>query len=72
MPMKKASATGAAALQPLDPNHDTLSLSSGSPKPEEEGRQSNAPGGRSGSRNPKLGDASSAGPTKEGKDGSSS
>jgi hypothetical protein len=26
MPPKKASATGAAALQPLDQNHETLSL----------------------------------------------
>jgi hypothetical protein len=26
MPPKKASATGAAALQPLDPNQETLSL----------------------------------------------
>jgi hypothetical protein len=26
MPLKKASATGAAALQPLDPNQETLSL----------------------------------------------
>jgi hypothetical protein len=70
MPPNKASATGAAALQPLDPNQETLS--SGGPKPKEEGYQSNASGGRLGSRNPKLGDASSAGPTEEGKDGSSS
>jgi hypothetical protein len=26
MPLKKASATGAAALQPLDPNQENLSL----------------------------------------------
>jgi hypothetical protein len=26
MPSKKASATGVAALQPLDPNQETLSL----------------------------------------------
>jgi hypothetical protein len=45
------------------------SLSSGSPKPEEEGHQSNASGGRLGSRDQKYGDAPSAGAKEEGKDG---
>jgi hypothetical protein len=64
MPPKKASATGAAAgPQPGDP------LSSGGPKPEEEGHQSNASGGRLGSRDQKYGDAPSAGAKEEGKDG---
>jgi hypothetical protein len=64
MPPKKASATGAAAgHQPGDP------LSSGSPKPEEEGHQSNASGGRLGPRVQKHGDTPSAGAKEEGKDG---
>jgi hypothetical protein len=67
MPPKKASATGATALQPLDPNQETLS--SGGPKPEEEGHQSNASGGRLGPRDQKYGDAPSAGAKEEGKDG---
>jgi hypothetical protein len=67
MPLKKTSATGAAAgPEPGDP------FSSGGPKPEEEGHQSNASGGRLGPRNQEYGDASSAGPTEEGKDGSPS
>jgi hypothetical protein len=68
MPPKKASATRAAALattgpQPGDP------LSSGGPKPEEEGHQSNASRGQIGSRDQRYGDASSAGAKEEGKDG---
>jgi hypothetical protein len=68
MPPKKASATGAAALQPLDPNQETLSLREAR-KPEEEGHQSNASGGRLGSRDQKYGDAPSAGAKEGGKDG---
>jgi hypothetical protein len=44
-------------------------LSSGGPKPEEEGHQSNASAGRLGPRNQKYGDAPSAGAKEEGKDG---
>jgi hypothetical protein len=47
-------------------------FSSGGPKPEEEGHQSNASGGRPGPRNQEYGDALSASATKEGKDGSAS
>jgi hypothetical protein len=36
MPLKKASATGAAALQPLDPNQETLSLREARPTLQEE------------------------------------
>jgi hypothetical protein len=69
MPPKKTSATGAAALQLLNPNQDTLSLSSGGPKPEKEGHQSNASGGQPRPRDQKYGDASPAGAKEEGKDG---
>jgi hypothetical protein len=55
--------SAAAGSQPGDP------LSSGGPKPEEEGRQTNASGGRLGSRDQKYGDAPSAGAKEEGKDG---
>jgi hypothetical protein len=48
MPSKKASAPGAAALQPLDTNQETLSLRGS--KPEEKGHQSNTPGGGVGPR----------------------
>jgi hypothetical protein len=44
-------------------------LSSGGPKLEEEGHQSNASGGRIGSRDQRYGDAPSAGAKEEGKDG---
>jgi hypothetical protein len=67
MPPKKASATGAAAGPELG---DPFSL--GGPKPEKERHQSNASGGRLGPRNQEYGDASSAGATEEGKDGSPS
>ena len=55
MPPKKVSALGAAAgPEPRDP------FSSRGSEPEEEGHQSNTPGGRVGPRNQKYGDASSA------------
>jgi hypothetical protein len=67
MPPKKASATGAAAgPEPGDP------FSSGGPKPEEEGHQSNASGRRLGPRNQEYGDTASASAKEEGKDGSTS
>ena len=44
MPLKKIAAPG-AALQPLDTNQETLSLSPRGSKPEEKGNQSNIPGG---------------------------
>jgi hypothetical protein len=43
MPPKKITAPGAAALQPLDTNQETLSP--GGSKPEEKGHKSNIPGG---------------------------
>jgi hypothetical protein len=55
--------SAAAGPQPGDP------LSSGGPKPEEEGHQSNASRGRLGPRDQKYGDAPSAGAKEEGKDG---
>jgi hypothetical protein len=69
MPPKKASAQGAATLQPLDPNQETLSLSPRGPEPEEEGFQSNTPRGGVGSRNQKHGDTSSTSTKEEGEDG---
>jgi hypothetical protein len=66
MPPKKASTTGAAAgSEPGDP------FSSRGSEPEEEGHQSNTPGGRVGPRDQEYGDASSAS-AKEGKNGSAS
>jgi hypothetical protein len=67
MPPKKASVPGAAALQPLDPNQETLSLRG--PKPEEESHQSNTPGGGVGPRDQGYGDHPSVGTKKEGEDG---
>jgi hypothetical protein len=55
--------SAATGPQPGDP------LSSGGSKPEEEGHQSNASGGRLGSRDQEYGDAPSAGAKEEGKDG---
>ena len=55
--------SAAAGPQPGDP------LSSGGPKPEEEGHQSNTLGGRLGSIDQEYGDAPSAGAKEEGKDG---
>jgi hypothetical protein len=70
MPPKKALATGAAALQPLDPNQETLSLREArsqkrkatSPTPQEDDLD----------QDQEYGDAPSAGPKEEGKDGSPS
>jgi hypothetical protein len=56
----------AAGPEPGDP------FSSGGPKLEEEGHQSNASGGRLGPRNQEYGDAASASAKEEGKDGSAS
>jgi hypothetical protein len=67
MPPKKVSAPGAAALQPLDPNQETLSPRG--PKLEKEGQQSNTPGGGAGPRNQKHGDNPSASRKGEGEDG---
>jgi hypothetical protein len=50
MPPKNITALGAAALQPLNTNQETLSLSPRGSKPEEKGHQSNTPGGGVGSR----------------------
>jgi hypothetical protein len=58
--------SAAAGPEPGDP------FSSGGLKPEEEGHQSNALGGRLGPRNQEYGDASLASATEEGKDGSAS
>jgi hypothetical protein len=71
MPPKKASATGAAALQPLDPNQETLSLREArsqkrkatSPTPQEDDLDQEIK---------KYGDASSTSAKEEGKDGSAS
>ena len=66
---KKITAPG-AALQPLDTNQDTLSLSPRGQKPKEEGHQSNTSGvgvgsGDQGPRNHSL-----AGAKEKGEDGS--
>jgi hypothetical protein len=71
MPPKKASATGAVALQPLDPNQETLSLrearsqkrKANSPTPQEDDLDQEIK---------KYGDAPSAGPKEEGKGGQAS
>jgi hypothetical protein len=47
-------------------------FSSGGPKPEEEGHQSNASGGRLGPRNQEYGDATLTSAKEEGKDGPTS
>jgi hypothetical protein len=74
MPPKKASATGATTLRTRRPFLSELGdpFSSGSPKPEEEGHQSNASGGRSGPRNQEHGDAASTSAKEERKDGPAS
>jgi hypothetical protein len=69
MPLKKASASGAAALQPLDTNQETLSLSLRGSKPEEKGHQSNTPGGGVGPRDQGHGNHPSTSAKKEGEDG---
>jgi hypothetical protein len=58
--------SAAAGPEPGDP------FSSGGPKPEEEGHQSTASGGRLGPRNQEYGDAALAGAKEEGKDGPAS
>jgi hypothetical protein len=55
MPPKKITVPGAAALQPLDTNQVTLSLSPRGSKPEEKGHQSNTPGGGVGPRDQEHG-----------------
>jgi hypothetical protein len=62
MPPKKASAPGAAALQPLDTNQETLSLR------EEKSHQSNTPGGV-GPRDQGHGNHPSSSAKEEGEDG---
>jgi hypothetical protein len=69
MSPKKITAPGAAALQPLDTNQETLSLSSRSLKPEEEGYQSNTPGGGVGPRDQGHGNHPSTSAKEEGEDG---
>jgi hypothetical protein len=69
MPPKKITATGAAALQPLDTNQETLSLRKGS-KLEEESHQSNTPGGGVGPRDQGHGNHPSTSAKEEGEDGS--
>jgi hypothetical protein len=67
MPPKKASAPGAAELQPLDPNQETLSLREA--RSQKKGHQSNTLGGGVGPGDQKYGDNPSAGTTEEGEDG---
>jgi hypothetical protein len=68
MPPKKASGLGAAALQPLDTNQDTLSPRGS--KPEEKGHQSNTPGGGVGPRDQGHGNHPSTSAKEKGEDGS--
>jgi hypothetical protein len=68
MPPKKITASGAAALQPLDTNQETLSPRGS--KPEEKGHQSNIPGGGVGPRNQEHGNHPSTSAKEEGEDGS--
>jgi hypothetical protein len=70
MPPKKITAPGAAALQPLDTNQETLSLSPRGPKPEEESHQSNTPGGGVGPRDQGHGNHPSTRTKEEGEYGS--
>jgi hypothetical protein len=70
MPPKKASAPGDAALQPLDTNQETLSLSPRGSKPEEKSHQSNTPEGGVGPRDQGHGNHPSTGAKEEGEDGS--
>jgi hypothetical protein len=70
MPPKKITALGAAALQPLDTNQETLSLSPRGSKPEEKGHQSNTPGGGVGPRDQGHGNHPSTSAKKKGEDGS--
>jgi hypothetical protein len=69
MPPKKITTPG-VALQPLDTNQETLSLSPRGQKPKEKGHQSNTSGGGVGPGNQKHGDHSLAGAKEKGEDGS--
>jgi hypothetical protein len=66
MPPKKTTAPGAAALQPLDTNHETLSPRG--LKPEEKGHQSNTPRGV-GPRDQRHGNHPSTSAKEKGEDG---
>jgi hypothetical protein len=68
MPPKKTTAPG-AALQPLDTNQETLSLSPRGQKPKEKGHQSNTSGGGVGSGNQGPINHSLAGAKEKGEDG---
>jgi hypothetical protein len=68
MPLKKITAPGAAALQPLDTNQETLSPSGS--KPKEKGHQSNTRGGGVGSRDQGHGNHPSTSAKEKGENGS--
>jgi hypothetical protein len=68
MPSKKITAPGAAALQPLDTNQETLSPRGS--KPEEKDHQSNILGGGVGPRDQKHGNHPSTSAKEEGEDDS--
>jgi hypothetical protein len=68
MPPKNTTTPGAAALQPLDTNQETLSPRGS--KPEEKGHQSNTPGGGVGPRDQGHGNHPSTSAKEEGEDGS--
>jgi hypothetical protein len=70
MPPKKITAPGAAVLQPLDTNQETLSLSPRGSKLEVKGHQSNTPGGGVGPRYQGHGNHPSTSAKEEGEDGS--
>jgi hypothetical protein len=67
MPLKKASAPGAAALQPLDTNHETLSLQEA--RSQKKSHQSNTLGGGVGPRDQGHGNHPSTSAKEEGEDG---
>jgi hypothetical protein len=69
MPPKKITVPG-AALQPLDTNRETLSLSPRGQKPKEKGHQSNTPGGGVGPGDQGPRNHSPEGAKEKGKDGS--
>jgi hypothetical protein len=69
MPPKKITESG-AALQPLDTNKETLSLSSRGQKPKEKGHQPNTLGGGIGPGDQEHGDHSPTGAKEKGEDGS--
>jgi hypothetical protein len=68
MPLKKITVPGAAALQPLDTNQETLSTRGS--KPEEESHQSNIPRGGVGPRDQGYGNHPSTSAKEEREDGS--